>query len=160
MTATTETELPTPTVESARAAWRFGECIGEGSFREVYRVIDDPWCYKFLMSDSYLDMQLKEPQRAEYLSKMCFQGIMVPKMVLLEGQGLRFPVVAAEYVRGTRPHSSYGRMCCCQTDGLSECWITTMDGIEIRTGLGDLINTDNVRIIKGQLWIIDLGGYS
>lgn len=149
-----------PSVEESEHARTYGEMIGQGAFRSVYRIPGSKWAYKFDRDDEECWFEdrsgnAKEIKNYERYKDQLPANVSFPEMSLLENGA-----IAVEFVNGyvaAKSHSGY-RDCLCPSHGLPDCWrniIAPMEDV-----LEDL-NSRNVMIAEGgkRVYIVDIGEF-
>lgn len=152
--------LDVPSLDEAQAARYYGEQIGRGAYRTVYRLPGSRWVYKF-QNDGWAyntDSNAHEFHNYSTKRETLPQGVDFPEMHLLGN------VIAAEYVDGvlamnahesTWKRDGYTNICNCESHRASQCWQKAISTINMKD-----LHGRNVMIRKdGKILIIDIGEY-
>ena len=145
-----------PSVEEAQYARRYGERIGVGAYRTVYRLPGSKWAYKF-ESNNYWSSGANNREMFNYRTR---RGTLPEEIDFPEMHMLSDGTIAAEFVNGTlarEAHTGYGynMVCNCESLRAVKCWQKAVDVLNMQD-----LHGRNVMIRKdGKIMIIDIGEY-
>lgn len=142
-----------PNLSRAIHAISFGNMIGEGSYRRVFRTPRGKWVYKVDYSEGARRIGSNAYEWKTYQkffnSETLPANVRIPEMHYISGG-----IIAAEYIKGIEPENDCYRdyhvdLC----PGVDKCWAEVVKNV----GIAD-IHYQNVLITKdGTIYIIDLG---
>ncbi len=146
-----------PSVEESEYARVYGNKVGQGAFRAVYRIPGSDWAYKFERTDDDAWFKERNPNAkemknyTEHRDKLP-EGVDFPEMLMLDNGA-----IAVRFIDGMLAgtiHADY-RECVCASHGIVGCWAEKAES----TGFQDM-HGKNVMVGKDKvIYIIDIGEY-
>lgn len=140
-----------PTVEASEDARWNGTKIGAGAFRDVYRLGNSRWVYKF--DGGFIGANKQEAINYNKIQEYLGKHYAVPEMILLENGAL-----AAEFVEGklaAEVHAYSDPNCVCMSHGIPDCWRKLIAPLAAK--FDDLHGRNVIISPNGKLVIIDIG---
>ena len=146
-----------PSVEESEYARTYGDKIGQGAFRAVYRIAGSGWAYKFERTDEEAWFKDTKPNTTEmrnytqHRDKLP-EGVDFPEMVMLDNGA-----IAVRFIEGVLTENIHAdwKDCICASHGIVGCWAKKVESTGFRDMHGRNVMLGNDKV----LYIIDIGEY-